>query len=238
MSRDHRFRFARVSAALLPVFGLLSPYACRAAGDDCGHPSEPSSYHRMPGDVVNSVRLEATRTFRGVGGLEINVCRGELRIERSPSATELRVVLSSPGADRTLDGYLQDFEVSGGKAKVNVRVPEKYHPVVTVLVPSSAALVTEVNLGSGTLLFHADGVGGGRELNVGAGTAHVYLDGDTSYSSLEANVGFGRFEDHREHGHSSVGVVAKESNGSGSGKLEINVGAGELFLEPAGKGAE
>ncbi len=200
------------------------------ADDNCGKPDHPSTYRREPGDTSDSTRLDLVRRFSGTGTVEINVCNGELRVEPSRNPDQLRVTIASPGADADLARYLQDLKISDTSAVVTIRVPGKYHPVVTIALPSSSRLHSEVNLGAGTLVFHADNIAGDREANVGAGTARVLLDGDRDYAALECNVGMGSMQDDRPGGAHAYGVSSKSMQGKGKGTVEINVGAGKLVL--------
>ncbi len=213
--------------AILP----FAPGVSRA-DDNCGKPDHPSTYQPRAGDVSSSTRLDVTRAFSGTGKLEIDVCSGELRVESSRNPDQLRISIASPGADADLARYLQDLRISGTGAVINVRVPGKYHPVVTVAVPSSTRLHSEINLGTGTLVLHADDIAGDREVNVGAGTARILLDGDRDYATLEANVGMGTMEDDRHGGAHAYGVSSKSMAGKGKGSIELNVGAGKLVLAP------
>lgn len=206
---------------------------CHADDNSCGKADRPSTYQPAAGDVSTSTRLEVTRSFDGTGELEINVCTGELRVERAASNDQLRVSVVSPGADTELARYLQDLRVTDGKAVVTLRIPGKFHPVVTVSVPSSTDLHSEVNLGSGKLTLDAYEVAGDRKVNVGAGELRVLLNGNRDYATLESNVGVGKLEDDRPGGSHSYGVSRRSSQGSGKGSLELNVGAGKVVLAPA-----
>ena len=211
---------------------------CLADDNSCGGESKPSTYHAQPGDVSDSTSLDVSRSVAGTDHIEINVCNGELRIEPAWSAeraSALRVQVSSPGADQNLARYLQDFEVSGGKAIVSVRIPGKYHAIVTITVPEQLKGGSQVNLGAGTLLLHEDRLKGDWQANVGAGKLMVFLNGDMDYATLQANVGMGRFKDERPGGGNRYTVISRSMSGSGAGKVELNVGAGEIDLEPAGK---
>ncbi len=224
-------RYGRIlvlgGVAILPLAASVG-----RADDSCGKPDHPSTYQPQPGDVSTSTRLQVTREFSGTGDLELNVCNGELRVESSPRADKLRVSIESPGANADLARYLQDLRVSEKSAVVTIRVPGKYHAVVTVLVPSSTHLQSKINLGAGTLVLHAAEVAGDREVNVGAGTARVLLDGDRDYATLQANVGLGTMQDDRPGGSLAYGVSSKSMEGKGKGSIEVNVGAGKLVLAP------
>jgi len=217
----------------LLITGFLVGTAHPSSAEDCGKETQLSHYQPQPGDSADSTRLRASRKIPGSDAIEINVCSGELRLDRSGESDVLRIEISSPGADQSLAHYLQDFETSGKNAVVSVRIPSKYHAVVTILMPKMSGIKSEVNLGAGTLLLHAGVLRGDRELNLGAGKAVLYLDGDRDYASLQANVGMGKMKDNRPGGHSAYTVISRSLTGSGQGSLQVNVGAGELDLEPA-----
>ena len=222
----------RVLSALF-LTGTLLCAARVSRADDCGTETKPSRYQQQPGDGADSTHLSASRKMPGADAIEINVCSGELRLDRSREPDVLRIEVSSPGADQSLARYLQDFEASGKNAVVSVRIPSKYHAIVTVYVPRASGMQSDVNLGAGTLLLHAGVLQGNRKLNLGAGKAVLHLDGDRDYASLQANVGMGKMQDHRPGGHDAYTVISRSFAGSGQGSLQVNVGAGELDLEPA-----
>ena len=204
----------------------------RADGHSCGEPPEPSHYVAQSGDTEDAQHFAVERIFAGQGTLELNVCSGELHI-RPASGDKLRLRIET-GSTPSLKmrAYVKDFDVAGEHATINLEFPHKYHPVVTLEVPSTTSLKTEVNLGAGTLYFSADGIKGNRELNLGAGEAHLVMAGDHAYSSFEANVGMGSFHDHRPGGGSSHFIISREYQGSGDGRLEMNVGAGSIDIDP------
>jgi hypothetical protein len=222
------------SLILVCLAMLLSSITVAASAESrCGD-SSPATYTPAPGDSANSTHLQAARKMpSSVIRLEVNVCAGELKIERGAGGKmELRI--TSPGADRSLREYLHDFDASGTTAHVDVRVPNNYHGAVTLLVPGETLASSEVNLGAGTLQVEGSAVGqGSREVNLGAGEATVVLHGDRGYARLKVNVGMGRFEDQRPGGGTANLVVSREMEGAGKGELEINVGTGRLILKPA-----
>ncbi len=222
-----------VRPTLLSAALLCAAHTCFA--DSCGDASRPSSYRQQPGDASDSTRFTAQRRFTTAGELDINVGSGELRIERSPEADALHISITSPGADKALAAYVQELQVSNDKALVSVCMPSRYHAVVTVLVPDGLRAKSELNVGAGTLVLQAGTLRGEREVNVGAGKLVLYLNGDRDYSSLDVNVGVGKLKDDRPGGGNAYAVVTRSMPGRGSGRIEGNVGAGEIDLEPAGK---
>ena len=212
---------------------LLSGVGNACYADGCGDGNRPSTYQRQPGDSTDSTHFAAQRRFPAAGELEANVGSGELRIERSPQPDLLQVRISSAGADKSLGAYVQDLELTGGKALISICVPSKYHAIVTLLVPDGMKGRSELNVGSGTLAIQPGTLGGNRELNVGSGKLVIFLNGDRDYSSLEVNVGFGKLKDARPGGGSAYTVITRTMSGKGSGRIKGNVGAGEIDLEPA-----
>ena len=217
------------AAVLLPSLTALA-----RAENKCGD-NTPSTYAPAAGDSANSTQLKAARKLAStVTALEVNVCAGELVVQRSPTGDRLEVRVSSPGADRSLQEYLHDFSANGSKARLDLRVPSNYHASVTLIVPAAALVSSQVNLGAGSLTLDASALGGGdRQVNVGAGNATVALHGDRNYAQLKVNIGMGHFEDERKGGSSASLVIAREMDGTGKGEMEINVGAGRVLLKPA-----
>lgn len=99
-----------------------------------------------------------------------------------------------------------------------------------------ASLKSEINLGAGKFYFDAEGVKGNREVNLGAGEAYLTMADDRGYANFEANVGMGSFHDHRPGGGSSHFIISRSYKGKGDGSLEVNVGAGSIDVDPAGRG--
>jgi hypothetical protein len=103
---------------------------------------------------------------------------------------------------------------------------------VTLELPSTASLKSEINLGAGKFYFDAEGIKGNRELNLGAGAAYLTMADDRGYANFEANVGMGSFHDHRPGGRNSHFIISRNYEGKGSGSLEVNVGAGSIDISP------
>ena len=226
-----RSEFLRLALAVLLMCGLVG--TTRAESNTCGQPPDESHYVPQSGDTEGAQHLAIERTFSGAGHLELNVCAGELRNERGHGdKLQLRVETGST-PNLKMRAYVKTLEVNGEQAVISLQFPNKVHPVVILELPSTISLKTEVNLGAGKLLFHADEIKGNRELNVGAGNALLMLNGDHDYASFEANVGMGSFHDHRAGGGSAHFVVSKDFTGIGSGQLEVNVGAGSIDVDPA-----
>ncbi|MGI8772180.1 MAG: hypothetical protein ACR2JE_12170 [Acidobacteriaceae bacterium] len=221
---------------LLIVVALISSTNVRAHADtsECSGSHGPSTYQAQPGDVANKTHLSLERAFDGRGHFEVNLCAGELRVVRAPASgkLELEVTLESSGS-QPVSSYVHAVDVDSDKAVIDLRTPKSVHAEVTLRVPSSDDLHSEINVGAGKVVLHGDGIAGDRELNLGYGNATIYLAGDHNYSALEANVGMGSFHDHRSGGGSSHFVISKDMEGEGKGRLEINVGAGSIDLEPA-----
>lgn len=226
----------RTVCLLLTALALSSAGAmpAHAETNECSGAHGPSTYKPQPGDVVDKTDLALSRAFAGRGHLELNLCAGELRVLRAPGSArlELQVTLDSAGPTPITD-YMQTVDVENDKAVLDLRTPKRVHAVVTLRLPSTDDLHSEINVGAGKVFLHADGIAGERELNLGYGHATVYLAGDHNYSRLEANVGMGSFHDHRPGGGSSHFVISRDMEGKGKGSLEINVGAGSLDLQPA-----
>jgi hypothetical protein len=217
------------------LFGLLCfaiTGMAHAENTECGNDSQPSHYIPQAGDRADSTHFTADRLFNGVTHLEVDVCAGELRIVGSAQPGHATLSITSPGADRSLGKYMQGLSVQDGAATISVRVPKRFHAVITLALPRGEGDQSEINLGAGTLILNADVLSGSRELNVGAGEAEIALD-DRNFATLQANIGMGMLEDDRPHGKNAYFVVSRSSNGQGTGNIEVNVGAGEIVLKAA-----
>jgi hypothetical protein len=225
--KDGVLRWTLVLLALCGMGGMA-----RAESNNCGEPPEPSHYVAQSGDSEDAQHMTVERTFPGQGRLEFNMCSGELRIERG-HGDKLKLRIET-GATPSLKmrAYLKTLDVAADHATISIELPRKTHPVVVLELPSSASLTSQINLGAGKFYFDLDGVKGNRQVNVGAGEAHLTMAGDRDYASFEANVGMGSFHDHRPGGVSSHFIISRQYQGKGEGTLEVNVGAGSIDIDP------
>jgi hypothetical protein len=217
------------------LFGLLCfavTGIAHAENTECGNDSQPSHYISQPGDHADSTHFTADRLFNGVTHLEVDVCAGELRIVPGAQPGHAALSITSPGADRSLGKYMQNLSVEDGNATISIRIPKRFHPVITLTLPRGDGDQSEINLGAGILILNADVLSGSREFNVGAGKAEIALD-DRNYATLQANIGMGMLEDDRPHGKNAYFVVSHSTTGQGTGQIEVNVGAGEIVLKAA-----
>ncbi len=219
-------------ALLCGLMVAVTPLA-RADSNHCDNPPKESHYLPQAGDREEPTQLSLSRAFSGSGHLELNVCYGEVRIRPSQDGQLHLKVEASEAPELKMRGYVKTLEVAGDRATISLEFPKRLHPHVLLEVPASGALTSEINLGSGDLLFYATGQQGRRELNLGSGGATIYLNGDQDYSQLEANVGMGSFHDHRPGGQSAHMVISKDLSGKGASPLEVNVGAGSVDLKAA-----
>jgi hypothetical protein len=225
---------ARVAQWTLPLLVLCGMgVGARAENNNCGEPPDPSHYIAQSGDVEDAQHMIVERTFTGQGRLELNMCSGELRIERG-HGDKLKLRIETGGTPSLkMRAYVKTLDVSADHATISLEFPHKLHPVVVLEVPSSASLESQINLGAGKVYFDADGIKGNREMNLGAGEAFLTMVGDRDYANFEANVGLGSFHDHRPGGGSSHFIISREYQGKGEGRLEVNVGAGSIDVGPA-----
>jgi hypothetical protein len=217
---------------MLVALTSISGGAC-AENHNCGEPPDPSRYVAAPGDHEDAQHLSLDRVFSGRGRLELNMCSGELRIEPGHS-DHLRLRIESQSAPSLkMRDYVKAVDVSAESVTIALEYPHKLHTVVILELPSSNSLRSEINLGAGRFYLDADGVKGNRQVNLGAGEAHLSMVGDRDYASFTANVGMGSFHDHRPGGRNSHFIVSRSYDGKGEGTLEVNVGAGSIDIDPA-----
>lgn len=201
--------------------------------NNCGEPPDESHYVPQAADHEDAQHLAVERIFDGHGRLEFNMCSGELRIERGRGGhLKLRIETGSAPSLK-MRAFVKTLDVAGDHVTISLQFPHKSHPVVVLELPSSASLYSEINLGAGQFYLDADGVKGNRQVNVGAGAAHLSVVGDRDYADFTANVGMGSFHDHRPGGQSSHFIVSRSYEGKGEGRLEVNVGAGSIEVDPA-----
>lgn len=205
----------------------------RAENNSCGEPPEKSNYVAADKDSEDAQHFVAERAFSGEGHFELNVCAGEVRVQRGKGDKLKLLIQTDKGAPRKMSDYVHSLDVNGNGATISLQFPRRLHALVVVELPSSQTLKSEINLGAGKLIFHGEQVKGDRRLNVGAGETIVTLAGDRDYAHFAANVGLGSLHDNRQGGSSAHFVVSREFPGKGSGSLEANVGAGSIDIEPA-----
>lgn len=203
-----------------------------AHANNCGEPPEQSHYVAQSGDMEDAQHFAVERTFTGSGHLEVDMCSGELRIERGyGDRLKLRIQTGSTSRLK-MRAYVKRLDVTNDRATIDLEFPHSLHPVVVVELPSSASMTTEINLGAGKIFFDGEAIKGDRKLNLGAGEADLRMSGDRSYAAFQANVGMGSFHDHRPGGASSHFIISRNYEGKGEGSLEVNVGAGSIEIDP------
>jgi hypothetical protein len=218
---------------MLAVVILAVSVGASAENNNCGEPPDPSRYVVQPGDTEDAQHLRVERVFDGRGRLELNMCSGELRIERgNGDHLKLRIETGSAPSLK-MRAFVKTLDVAGDHATISLQFPHKLHTIVVLELPSTATLSSEINLGAGRFYMDADGIKGNRQVNVGAGEAHLSVVADRDYADFTANIGMGSFHDHRPGGRSSHFIVSRSYQGKGEGKLEVNVGAGSIDVDPA-----
>jgi hypothetical protein len=204
----------------------------RAESNNCGEPPDPVRYVAQPGDAEDAQHIAMERSFTGQGKLELNVCSGELHIKAGHGNRLTLRIETASSPELKMRAYVKTLDISSGQATISLQFPHKTHPVVTLELPSTASLRSEINLGAGKFYFDAEGIQGNRELNLGAGEAYLTMADDRGYANFEANVGMGSFHDHRPGGRSSHFIISRNYQGKGDGSLEVNVGAGSIDIGP------
>lgn len=188
-------------------------------------------YQQQVGDVLEPRHLEISRPFTGSGKLNVSVCDAQLVVRARPDAKDLKISVelgdksNVPAVD-----YIHVLKVAPNDGVILLKFPEDSHAVVTLTVPMNEGLESQFNLGKGNLNFDAIRSAGRRQINVGYGHAKLLVEGDTSYSDMQVNIGLGSLHDHRPGGHDGHFVVSRSHSGTGDGSLQINVGMGSLDI--------
>jgi hypothetical protein len=207
-------------------------FVARAENNNCGEPPDPTHYVAQSGDTEDAQHIVMQRSFGGQGRLELNVCSGELHIKPGHGDRLTLRIETASNPELKMRAYVKTLDISSDQATISLQFPHKTHPVVTLELPSTASLKSEINLGAGKFYFDAEGIKGNRELNLGAGAAYLTMADDRGYANFEANVGMGSFHDHRPGGRNSHFIISRNYQGKGSGSLEVNVGAGSIDISP------
>jgi hypothetical protein len=222
-----------IFCAMFYVLALgAAALVAQAETNNCGEPPDPAHYVAQPGDTEDAQHIAMERNFTGQGKLELNVCSGELHIKPGHGNRLILRIETASNPELKMRAYVKTLDIAPAQATISLQFPHKTHPVVTLELPSTASLRSEINLGAGKFYFDADDIHGNRELNLGAGEAYLTMADDRGYANFEANVGMGSFHDHRPGGRSSHFIISRNYQGKGDGRLEVNVGAGSIDIDP------
>jgi hypothetical protein len=181
-------------------------------------------------DVITPVLFTAERPFKSDGTLTLAVCNGDVQVEPSDSETlKITVQLNGPlHHEQTPRNYLQRFDATPEKTVMLWKLPESAKPVFHVLVPRNAHLI--LDLGKSELTVR--GIHGEKQLNVGRGTARLYVQPDNAdFSQISVDVAMGSFTDLRPGGKQNHKVpLHEEISGSGTAKATLNVAMGKAEI--------
>lgn len=221
------FRF-QVLVALI----LLGAAAFAGTDSMSCNTSLPSSHAELAQGDQNTVsHLQLSRLIAAGAEVDLDQCSGDLSLVASKNGQfNVTVDLGQPASQHMAGDYLELLDISPHKAVVHLHLPKSVQAKVIVEIPVTVADV-EVNLARGEFQFAANQVGGTRQINVGYGQVKVQGNEDT-YESMEINVGLGSLYDHRQGGEDHHLIVAHSFEGSGKGRIEINVGMGHVDVYP------
>jgi hypothetical protein len=185
---------------------------------------------RAETDHITPIDFEAERTLTAGTTLSLAVCHGEVHILPSNSLDQVRVLvhLNDSLKDRTPTDFLQQFTFAPGQADVEWKLPERSHPVISIYVPTG----TKLNLQLGKVDVDVKGVRGDKSIDVGKGTARLYVRPD-EYRAIEIAVAMGSFTDQRPGGTTDHKVPLHEHfDGPGQSLAEMKVAMGQAELVP------
>jgi len=186
-----------------------------------------------PSDLDTSLRFEAERPFASGSSLMLVVCNGDVHVFPSSERDKLKITvrLGAPlGRERTPRSYLQEFLVTSSTADVEWKLPARSLPQINIYVP----MKTDLDLELGKTDVEVRGVRGNKVLNVGKGTARLYVEnGDSEYSSIVVDVAMGSFADLRPGGkHSNHLPFHEEFAGKGSSTAHLQMAMGKAEIAP------
>jgi hypothetical protein len=211
----------------------------RLGHTNCDNHPVAKVHHRnlMPrpeaSDLDTPLHFEAERPFASGSTLLLVVCNGEVHVLPDSDPDKLRVSVrlgARLGGEWTPRSYLQEFEVSSSTADIEWKLPERVHPVIDIYVP----MKTSIDLQLGKTEVEVKGVRGNKVLNVGKGTARLYVEnGDSEYSSIVVDVAMGSFADLRRPGkHSDHVPFHEEFSGKGSSTAHLQMAMGKAEIAP------
>jgi hypothetical protein len=187
--------------------------------------------HRTETDDVTPTDFEAERTLVTGTTVSLAVCNGEVHIlpSDSPGQFRVRVHLNDPLKDRTPADFLQQFTVESSHADIEWKLPEHSHPVIDIYVPDS----TKLDLQLGKVNLAVKGVRGDKSIDVGKGTARLYVRPD-EYRVINVAVAMGSFSDDRPGGATIRKIPLRQQidgPGRATASIKVAMGHAELMQE-------
>jgi hypothetical protein len=184
------------------------------------------------GDQNSASHLQVSRKIEAGAEFELDICAADVTLTASADNTlRVTVHLGSPSQAHTAADYLQKLDISTSRVRLQLHLMHPLHAKVMIELPAATPQLT-ANLGRGDLILVADRIGGSQEtINVGYG--HVEFQGNAdAYESLQVNIGLGSMHDHRKDGQNHHFIVARSFEGTGEGSIDVNVGMGQVDLNP------
>jgi hypothetical protein len=182
-------------------------------------------------DLVTPMQFEVERPMMEGGTLTLGACNGEVHVLPATDAAKLKVVVhlgASLGRERTPKDYLQEFSLNPAGADIEWKLPRRALPVIDVYVPKD----TKLNLELGNVQLEVRTRGGDKRIDVGRGTARLYVSADGSdYRRLTVDVAMGSFVDLRTGGKQSHKMpLHEEFSGNGNSTAQLSVAMGKVEI--------
>jgi hypothetical protein len=219
---------------LLTGSSLLAKGAFAENHDSMSCPGSLPATHATlaEGDQGSSSHLQLTRKIESGAEFDLDICAADVTLTGSADNTlRVTVDLENPSQQHTAADYLQKLDVTASRVKLQLHLMHALRAKVTIELPTATPELT-ANLGRGDLTLVADRIGG-RHQTINVGYGHVEFQGNAdAYESLQVNIGLGSMHDHRKDGQNHHFIVARSFEGTGKGSIDVNVGMGQVDLNP------
>lgn len=172
--------------------------------------------------------------------LTMNV--GDVKIQPSGSDRVRLEIQTTRSVDQeTMAGWVSRFEVAGGRATIDIRLPKDrehcsdcYGGINVVLdVPERSDLKADLGVGDLTVRdIHGD-----KDLHVGVGDLRVAVDNPSEYGHVETHTRIGDVHDFLSHNNDPDGILGKSDDFTLSGRyhLRASTGIGDVHISKEGQ---
>ena len=174
--------------------------------------------------------LTKTQPFGPGRQVHFRINVGDVRILPASSDQELRLAIQPkhPASSAEMQSWVQQVDISGQQADIQMKVPKNSDVEVTLYVPSATSL--SVNLRVGNL--KVDHIRGDKDISVGVGNLEISGLDPHNYGIVRNSTGVGSLEDSVFSAQKS-GTLGKSENTVGVGAFQIHshVGVGNISLD-------
>ena len=189
-------------------------------------------YTVIPGDIIAPYRLQISRNFSRHGQLYLDVCHANLRIvgERRSDKVVVRITVTQDRKSQNVKQFVRTLQVHPRRALIRLDFPNDIQAFVSVAVPMGRASRSVINLQGGDLRFDSSDSHGNTTINVGGGGVLLRIQGEHDYAAMQIDIDRGRIHGHLPGSNSRRYLAFKTYHGTGSGRIEVNVAGGDVYV--------